>query len=149
MIIIHGEQATGKSTLALNLLKGKKNSLYLTLDNDYNIIKELKKLNIEHTYIKYGNLMDLKCRILENGGLMNNSLEYVVIDSINLIKDNKSYNEKIAYIEQLESDFKIKIALVFNTLSRMDKAIKLIDSLNHKAINTNLIVQVPHLQPLR
>ena len=140
MIIIQGEQGTGKSTLALNLIKNKNNSLYLTLDNDYNLIKELKKLNIDYTYIKFGNLIDLKYRILENGGLMNNNLEYVIIDSINLIKDNKSYKEKISYIEQLESDFKIKIALVFNTLNRMDKALKFIDTLDHKVINMNLIV---------
>lgn len=149
MIIIQGEQGTGKSTLALNLIKNKKNSLYLTLDNDYNIIKELKKFNINYTYIKFGNLIDLKYRILENGGLMNNSLEYVVIDSINLIKDDKSYKEKISYIEQLESDFKIKVALIFNTLSRMDKVLKFIDTLDHKVINMNLIEQESHLQPLQ
>ena len=149
MIIIQGEQGTGKSTLALNLIKNKNNSLYLTLDNDYNLIKELKKLNIDYTYIKFGNLIDLKYRILENGGLMNNNLEYVIIDSINLIKDNKSYKEKISYIEQLESDFKIKIALVFNTLNRMDKALKFIDTLDHKVININLIEQESHLQPLQ
>jgi len=149
MIIIQGEQGTGKSTLALNLIKNKNNSLYLTLDNDYNLIKELKKLNIDYTYIKFGNLIDLKYRILENGGLMNNNLEYVIIDSINLIKDNKSYKEKISYIEQLEADFKIKIALVFNTLNRMDKALKFIDTLDHKVINMNLIEQESHLQPLQ
>lgn len=151
MIIIQGEQGTGKSTLALNMIKNKKNSLYLTLDNDYNLIKELKKSNIDYTYIKFGNLIDLKYRILENGGLMNNSLEYVVIDSMNLIKDNKSYKDKISYIEQLESDFKIKVALIFNILSRIDKkALRLIESLNnHKVININLIGQESHLQPLQ
>lgn len=151
MIIIQGEQGTGKSTLALNMIKNKKNSLYLTLDNDYNLIKELKKFSIDYTYIKFGNLIDLKYRILENGGLMNNSLEYVVIDSMNLIKDNKSYKDKISYIEQLESDFKIKVALIFNILSRMDKkALRLIESLNnHKVININLIGQESHLQPLQ
>jgi hypothetical protein len=148
MIIIHGEQGTGKSTLAVNMLKNKKNSLYLTLENDYNIIKKIKEFNIDYTYIKFGNLIDLKCRILENGGLINNNLEYVVIDSINFIKDNISYNEKIRYIEKLESDFKIKVALIFNTLNRMDKKfIKIIKSLdNHKIIDINLIQLVPHLQ---
>jgi GTPase SAR1 family protein len=146
MIIIHGEQGTGKSTFAINLVKNKKNALYLTLDNDQNIIKSLKKFNIDYTYIKFGNLIDLKYRILENGGLMNNNLEYVIIDSINLIKDNVSYKEKIRYIEQLESDFKIKIALVFNTLNRMDKTLKLIDSLSHKSINIDLIGQVSRPQ---
>ena len=137
------------SEMYLNLIKNKKNSLFLTLDNDYNLIKELKKFNIDYTYIKFGNLIDLKYRILENGGLMNNSLEYVVIDSINLIKDDKYYKEKISYIEQLESDFKIKVALIFNTLSRMDKVLKFIDTLDHKVINMNLIEQESHLQPLQ
>lgn len=148
MIIIHGEQGTGKSTLAVNMLRNKKNSLYLTLENDYGIIRKLNDFNIDYTYLSFGNLIDLKYRILENGGLMNNNLEYVVIDSLNFIRDNKSYKEKIHYIEQLESDFKIKIALIFNTLNRMDKkAMKLIESLNnHKVIDINLIQQVPHLQ---
>lgn len=149
MIIIHGEQGTGKSTLAVNMLKNRKNSLYLTLENDYNIIKKIKEFNIDYTFIEFGNLIDLKCRILENGGLINNNLEYVVIDSINLIRDNISYSEKISYIEKLESDFKIKIALIFNTLNRMDKkAMKIIKSLdkNHKMIDINLIQLVSRLQ---
>ena len=120
MVIIHGEQGTGKSTLALNLIRNKKNSLYLILDNDSCTIKKLKEFKIEYTYMKHRNLIDLKYRILENGGLIGNSLEYVVIDSINLIKDKKSYKEKISYIEDLESDFNIKIVLVFNKLSKMD-----------------------------
>lgn len=140
MIIIHGEQGTGKSTLALNLIKNKNNSLYLTLENDYCTIKKLKEYKIDYTYMQHRNLIDLKYRILENGGLIGNNLEYVVIDSINLIKDNKSYKEKIRYIEELESDFKIKIALIFNTLNRMDKINKFIHSIEkHRLIDTKFI----------
>lgn len=135
--------------MALNLIKSKENSLYLVLENDYSIIKKIKDSKIDFTLIKHCNLVDLKYRILENGGLINNSLEYVVIDSINLIKDNKSYKEKIKYLEELESDFKIKIILTFNVLNRMDKMIKFIHSLeNHKLIDINS-VQVPRLQPLQ
>lgn len=146
MVIIHGEQATGKSTLALNLIKNKKNSLYLILDNDSSTIKKLKEFKIEYTYMKHRNLIDLKYRILENGGLIGNSLEYVVIDSINLIKE-KSYKEKICYIEDLESDFNIKIVLVFNTLNKMDKMNKFIHSIEgHKLIDTRFMpAQEPRL----
>jgi hypothetical protein len=151
MVIIHGEQGTGKSTLALNLIRNKKNSLYLILDNDSCTIKKLKEFKIEYTYMKHRNLIDLKYRILENGGLIGNSLEYVVIDSINLIKDKKSYKEKISYIEDLESDFNIKIVLVFNKLSKMDKMNKFIHSIeSHKLVDTGFIPQqVSRLQVLQ
>ena len=140
MVIIHGEQGTGKSTLALNLIKNKKNSLYLTLDNDSCIIKKLREFKIEYTYMKHRNLIDLKYRILENGGLIGNNLEYVVIDSINLVKDKISYKEKIGYIKDLESDFNIKIVLVFNTLNKMDKMNKFIHSIEgHRLIDTGFI----------
>lgn len=151
MVIIHGEQGTGKSTLALNLIRNKKNSLYLILDNDSCTIKKLKEFKIEYTYMKHRNLIDLKYRILENGGLIGNSLEYVVIDSINLIKDKKSYKEKISYIEDLESDFNIKIVLVFNKLSKMDKMNKFIHSIeSHRLVDTGFIPQQwLHLQVLQ
>ena len=147
MVIIHGEQGTGKSTLAVNLIKNRRNSLYLLLENDYRIVNNLKKYKIDYTYMKLCNLIDLKYRILENGGLIGNNLEYVVIDSINLIKDNKTYKEKIRYIEELESDFNIKIVLVFNKLNKMDKMNKFIHSIEgHKLIDTMFMpVQEPHL----
>jgi hypothetical protein len=147
MIIIHGKQGTGKSTLAINLIRKKNNSLYLTLDNDSCTIKMLKEYKIDYTYMKHRNLIDLKYRILENGGLIGNNLEYVVVDSINLIKDNKSYKEKISYIEELESDFNIKIVLVFNTLSMMDKLNKFIHSIEgHRLIDTRFMpAQEPRL----
>jgi hypothetical protein len=154
MLIIYGEQGTGKSTLALNLIKNKNNSLYLLLENDFSTIKKLKEYKIDYTYMKYKNLIDLKYRILENGGLVCNKLEYVVIDSINLIKDNKSYEEKISYIEELESDFGIKILIVFNTLKRLktndDKMNKFIRSIErHRLIDTAFIpVSVTHLPVL-
>ena len=147
MVIIHGEQATGKSTLAVNLIKNRRNSLYLLLENDYRIVNNLKKYKIDYTYMKLCSLIDLKYRILENGGLIGNNLEYVVIDSINLIKDNKPYKEKIRYIEELESDFNIKIVLVFNKLNKMDKMNKFIHSIEgHKLIDTMFMpVQEPRL----
>jgi hypothetical protein len=130
MVIIHGEQETGKSTLAINILKNKKNSLYLMLENDLSLIKKFKNNNnIDFKYVKHCHLIDLKYQILEYGGLMNNTLDYVVIDSINFIKDNISYKEKINYIKQLELDFKIKILLVFNTLNKGDKLKRFVNSI--------------------
>ena len=75
----------------------------------------------------------------------------MVIDSINLIKDNKSYKEKISYIEGLELDFNINIVLVFNTLSKMDKLNKFIHSIEgHRLVDTGFIpVQEPRLQSLQ
>jgi len=129
MVIIHGEQETGKSTLAINILKNKENSLYLILENDLSLIRKFKNNNIDFKYVKHCHLMDLKYQILEYGGLMNNTLDYVVIDSINFIKDNISYKEKINYIKQLELDFKIKILLIFNTLKKGDKLKKFVNSI--------------------
>ena len=136
MIIIHGNQSSGKSTLALNLIKNKSNSLYITLINDISIIKRLINYNIDFTLLKYRNLIDIKYRILERGGLINNNLEYVVIDSINMIKDDISYKEKISYIEQLELDFNIIIILVFNTLKKLEKLDNIINKIKkHKVID--------------
>ena len=108
--------ASGKSKLAVDLIKNKKNSLYLTLDNDFSLIKELKKSKIEYNLMKNCLLMDLKYRVLERGGLLNNDLEYVVVDSINKISDKKSYNFKIKYLLEVEKDFNIKIISTINVL---------------------------------
>ncbi len=134
MVIINGERETGKSTFAINILKNKKNSLYLILENDTSIISKLKKKNINYTYIESCHLMDVKYRILEYGGLMNNSLDYVVLDSINFLKDNIGYKEKANYIKQLEKDFKIKIFLIFNSLKRIDKFKNIVDSIDCDSI---------------
>lgn len=135
MIIIYGEQASGKSTFAMNMIKNRKNSLYLSMDRDNSLLETLIESKIDFAYLEYGFLMDIKCRILERGGLMNNTLEYVVIDSINHIKDKKSYNEKLKCIAQMEIDFGIKIAVVFNILKKMDKMQSMIRSVEgHKSI---------------
>ena len=121
MIILYGEQGSGKSTFAMRMLREKRNSLFISTDRDNSLIDTLIESNIEFAYLENAHLMDIKYRILEKGGLINNTLEYVIVDSINHIKDNKSYKEKLEYIAQLEKDFKIKIAVVFNVLKKMDK----------------------------
>lgn len=146
MIIIYGEQGTGKSTFAIEMLKNKSNALYLSTDRDNSIIESLIDLKIDFSYLENAYLMDIKYRILESGGLMNNTLEYVVIDSINHTKDNKSYKDKIEYIAQLEKDFGIKIAVVLNILKKMDKMTSFIRSIEgHKTIEVNSIPQVSRL----
>jgi deoxyadenosine/deoxycytidine kinase len=121
MIIIQGEMGSGKSKLAMDLLKHKKKGLYLILDKDHSVIQRLKKEKMDYTFMTNCLLMDIKYRILERGGLMNNDLDYVVVDSLNKIKDTKSYLEKIKYLQEVEKDFGIKIILTHNILRMLDK----------------------------
>ena len=121
MTIIQGEMSSGKSRLALDLLKHKERGLYLLLDKDHSVLQRLKKQKTDYTFMTNCFLIDIKYRILERGGLLNNDLEYVVIDSLNKIKDGKSYLEKIKYLQELERDFNIKIILTHNILRMLDK----------------------------
>jgi hypothetical protein len=149
MTIIYGDTETGKSTVATSLIRNKKNSLYLILDKDVSIMNRLKRDKTEFCLMDNCFLLDLKYRLLENGGLINNDLEYVVIDSINFIKDQKTYSEKIEYIDEMARDFNIKIILVFNTLKNSDKIRKFIDSIEvHKKIDVEKITQQVSRFPL-
>ena len=65
--------------------------------------------------------MDIKYRILEKGGLLCNTLDYVVIDSLNFISDKKAYTEKIKYLLDVEKDFNLKIITSINVLNSLDK----------------------------
>ena len=121
MIIIQGEMGSGKSRLALDLLKHKEKGLYLLLDKDHSVLQRLKKQKMDYTFMTNCYLMDIKYRILERGGLLNNDLEYVVVDSLNKITDNISYLEKIEYLKGLERDFGIKIISTHNILRMLDK----------------------------
>lgn len=141
MIIIYGESETGKSSLAIDLIKDKENSLYILLDRDMVSIKKLKENKIDFSIMNNCFLMDLKYRLLESGGLINNSLEYVVIDSINLIRDKKTYSEKIAYLDEMAEAFGVKIALVLNVLKDRDKIIKSMYSESQNFINVGIFTQ--------
>lgn len=146
MTIIYGESGTGKSSLAISQLINKKNSLYLSLDKDNTVIKELKKNNIDFSIMNNCHLLDIKYRLLENGGLINNSLEYVVIDSINFIKDEKKYSDKIKYIDEIAKDLNIKIVLIFNILKNMDKMKRFVDAIEgYKMVNINKVIVESHL----
>jgi hypothetical protein len=129
MIIIQGEMLSGKSRLAIDLVKNNKRSLYLTLDKDNSVIKSLKENKIEYTLMNKCLLMDIKYRVLERGGLLNNDLDFVVVDSLNKITDKKTYIEKIKYLLEVEKDFKIKIIATMNTLRMLDNIQKKIENI--------------------
>ena len=108
MTIIQGEMGSGKSKLSINLIKHKNNVLYLLLDKDHTVLQKLKREKIDYT-------------LMTNRFLINNNLEYVVVDSLNKITDNISYLEKIEYLKGLERDFGIKIISTHNILRMLDK----------------------------
>ena len=120
MTIISGESGSGKSELAIKFAKSMKNSLFLSLERDSRSIKKLKELEIDFNVMTYKSLLDIKYRILERGGLMFNDLDYVLIDSLNLISDTKSYDEKIKYLLDVEKDFKLKIICTLNKPKLID-----------------------------
>jgi len=124
MTIISGETMSGKSELAINFAKNFKNCLYLSLDRDFRTIKKIKELGIDYTNMNHKSLLDIKYRILERGGLMFNDLDYVIIDSLNLITDTITYNEKIKYLLEVEDDFKLKIICTLNKPKLVDLNIK-------------------------
>jgi hypothetical protein len=129
MTIISGESGSGKSELAIKFAKSMKNSLFLSLERDSRSIKKLKELEIDFNVMTYKSLLDIKYRILERGGLMFNDLDYVLIDSLNLISDTKSYDEKIKYLLDVEKDFKLKIICTLNRPKSINIPIN-VDSIN-------------------
>ena len=117
MIIIKGESGSGKSTAALRFIENhKERSLYILMEKDCRLSKILYSEGFDYAIYRNGYLLDIKYRILERGGLMSNDLKYVVVDCLNLIKDHKSYHDKIAELENIERDFDLQIVLVMNTL---------------------------------
>lgn len=117
MVIISGESCTGKSTAAMRFIESKKDkSLYILMEKDNRMAKQLSGSGYEYAVYRNGYLVDIKYRILERGGLMSNDLEYVVVDCLNMIRDQKSQMAKIYELEQIERDFGLEIVLVLNTL---------------------------------
>ena len=139
MTIISGESGSGKSELAIKLAKKMNNSLYLSLEKDFRSLKKIKELKVDFTLMNFKSLLDIKYRILEYGGLMFNNLDYVIIDSLNLISDNKSYNEKIKYLLDVEKDFKLKIICTLNKPRLVDIPV---DATKVKLIELKKINQV-------
>jgi len=121
MIVINGESASGKSTAALNFIERHKDrSLYILMERDSRLTKLLYSSGFDYAVYGNGHLVDIKYRILERGGLMSNDLEYVVVDSLGMIKDPISQMAKIAELEKIEKDFNLKIILIVNLLRTKD-----------------------------
>lgn len=117
MIIIIGESASGKSAAALSFIEKRKGkSLYLLMERDARMANILHSDGFDYAVYGNGHIIDIKYRILERGGLMSNDLEYVVVDSLGMIKDPISQMAKIIELEKLEIDFGLKIILTLNLL---------------------------------
>lgn len=124
MVVIHGESGSGKSKKALSLINLTKKCLYFALDFDKNIKNiELKSKNLQITaYNKGAFLVDLEYEILNHGGLIANNLSYVVIDTINFLKDEKKDLHKLlCRLKRIEREYnKFQIIAVINTLHHFE-----------------------------
>ena len=116
--------ASGKSKLALDLIKNNSKSLYLTLDNDFLLIKKLKELKVDYTLMKNCLLMDIKYRVLERGGLMNNDLDFVVKEMIEKTVENKGGEFKSFIDKYIESTEDVKIEGLINDSDIFDFYLK-------------------------
>ena len=140
MIIIHGDSKSGKSNLALSLIDKSKKTLYFALDFDKRIKSlELNNKNIQVTAFPRGTfLTDIEFEILNHGGLFQNKLSYVVIDTINFLKDKKSFEEIIKNCLNIEKEYnKFEVILVLNTLYHFDLSLKIPKLENVKVIKSN------------
>lgn len=123
MIIIHGELASGKSSKAINLIDMSKKSLYFALDFDKRIKSiELLNKNIQVTaFVNGARLPFIEAEILNNGGLYQNKLDYVVIDPINFLLKDLSIVELIVKLKKLEEEYKkFKLVVTLNTLHHFE-----------------------------
>ena len=133
MVVIHGESQSGKSKKALSLIDMSKKTVYFALDFDKNIKSlELNNKNLQVTaYPKGSFLVDLEYEILNHGGLFKNKLSYVVIDTINFLKDDKKNLPKfLSRLKRLEKEYnKFEIIAVINTLHHfeLENSVKIIE----------------------
>lgn len=145
MLLIHGGSSSGKSMSALSAIKNKRNCLYLLLDEDIAHMKRLRKAGIEFVVLKNCYFIDIKSRVLEKGGLIGNTLDYLVIDCLNQIKDRISYSKKVAEIESIERDFGLKAICTINTLKMGDGLSKSIEGISCEKISPFEYLQLEHL----
>lgn len=130
MILIHGENQTGKSTKALSLLNKNKKSLYFALDYDTSI-ESWKRINIDipvdikylYKYFECDIEFDIEYVIFSKGS----KTEQIIVDPINfLIKRNKTtFNEVIEELKNLEQKYDIEVIVVMNTSFYLPEIIKL------------------------
>lgn len=120
MTIIFGTQGSGKSTVATKMaMRGK--SIYMLAENDARLMASLSSKRIEFFLERSFSIEDIKHACMERGGIISNDLEYCIVDSINMIKDEISYSDRIRNLMEIEKIFKIEIVATFNTLSSKKK----------------------------
>lgn len=132
MTIIFGESQSGKTSLALEMVKKSPRAIYITLDSDKSLIEKVDKIknNIELKPIDNPFIIDIEMEILQNGGLKNN-ITHLIIDPINHIrqsnvdyfKTEKVDNLKniISSLEYIELTYNIKVIAIYNVLRNVDK----------------------------
>jgi hypothetical protein len=124
MTIIYGGSSTGKSKAALDIVSEfKETSLYILTERDNRLIERLKAEKIDFKVAKECFLMDIKYSCLEKGGVIANTLDYCVVDCLNMTSDKKAYFEKIRYLIGVEKDFGLEIIATFNTLTSSKKGV--------------------------
>lgn len=124
MTIIYGGSSTGKSKVALEIISEfKESSLYILTERDNRLIERLKAEKIDFKVSKECFLMDIKYSCLEKGGVIANSLDYCVVDCLNMTSDKKAYFEKIRYLMEVEKDFGLEIIATFNKLTSKKKGV--------------------------
>jgi AAA+ ATPase superfamily predicted ATPase len=124
MTIIYGGSSTGKSKAALEIISEfKESSLYILTERDNRLIERLKAEKIDFKVSKECFLMDIKYSCLEKGGVIANSLDYCVVDCLNMTSDKKAYFEKIRYLMEVEKDFGLEIIATFNKLTSKKKGV--------------------------
>lgn len=150
MTIIFGENSSGKSSLALHMIKKASKAFYFALDSDKSIINRLNNYkNIEVKLLKDPFFIDIEMNLIERGCLKND-VSHIVVDTINYIKqvediDRRTYektiNGLISGLEYLESTYDVKVIAVFNVLRKVDATTAIIMNYksSHKLISTSKI----------
>ena len=124
MTIIYGGSSTGKSKAALEIISEfKETSLYILTERDKRLIETLKAEKVDFKVALECFLMDVKYACLEKGGVVANSLDYCVVDCLNMTSDKKAYFEKIRDLMGVEKDFGLEIIATFNTLTSSKKGV--------------------------
>lgn len=141
MTIIFGDSSSGKSSMALGLVKKSPKVIYFSLDGDKSLEDKIKtKDNIDYKFIESPFIIDIEMEIIQMGVLKNN-ITHIVIDTINFIKKSKVGNlqETISSLDYIESTYNVKVIAIFNTLRNIDKTTELILKYgeNSQLIKTN------------
>jgi hypothetical protein len=139
MIVIIGNQSSGKSSIALNIIKNFQKSMYFILDKDKTISSALSGSLIDFICLNSPiYIYDIEYRLVEKG-VLQNPYTHIVVDPINFIETDK-IETIFKKLEEIENIFNLEVIVVINTLNRADKYNKTINSLinkKYKVFNTN------------